>query len=331
MGRTVLVTGGTGFIGSHLVNALIAAGARVTLLARSNRSPPGAGRYWREQVEYRSGDLTQPESLAGICAGVECVFHLAGYAHAEDASASLVTSRHWRVTVEGTLALLEQACHAGVKRLIFLSSVKAMGEGGEACLDETSPAIPEDYYGMAKREAERLVLAGARRCAMHAAVLRLPMVYGRYNAGNLPRMINAIARRRFPPLPDTHNRRSMVHVDDVIQALFLAAARTSANGETYIITDDEVYSARRIYASICTALGRRPPAWHVPAGLLRAAGRIGDVLHALGLPAPVTSDALGKLLGSAWYSCEKAKRDLGYRPRRKLEDALVEMLLPPPA
>jgi nucleoside-diphosphate-sugar epimerase len=201
-----------------------------------------------------------------------------------------------------------------------------MGEGGDARLDETSPTDPEDHYGMAKREAERLVLAAGGRCGVHTAVLRLPMVYGRYNAGNLPRMIDAIERGRFPPLPEVLNRRSMVHVEDVVQALLLAAERENANGQTYLVTDDEVYSARRIYESICAALGRRPPAWRVPAWLLWAAGRVGNILRALRLPAPLTTDALRKLLGSAWYSCEKAKRELGYRPRRKLEDALAEVI-----
>ena len=140
-------------------------------------------------------------------------------------------------------------------------------------------------------------------------------------------MIAAIDRGRFPPLPEVHNRRSMVHVEDVVQALLLAAERENANGQTYLVTDDEAYSARRIYESICAALGRRPPAWRVPAWLLWAAGRFGNILRALRLPAPLTTEALRKLLGSAWYSCEKARHELGYRPRRKLEDALAEMVV----
>jgi len=326
LGRQVLVTGGTGFIGRYLVEALVAAGARVMVLARPHGKLSNDTRRRSDHVQHRYGDLTEPGSLAGVCDGVDTVFHLAGYAHAEDGSSSLDESPHWRITVEGTQALLDHACTAGVKRLVFVSTVKAMGEGGDARLDETSPTDPEDHYGMAKREAERLVLAAGRRCGVHTAVLRLPIVYGRYNAGNLPRMIAAIERGRFPPLPDVHNRRSMVHVDDVVQALLLAAERENANGQTYIVTDDEVYSARRIYESICAALGRRPPVWRVPAWLLRATGRVGNILRALHLPAPLTTEALRKLLGSAWYSCEKAKHQLGFRPRRKLEDALAEMV-----
>jgi nucleoside-diphosphate-sugar epimerase len=325
-GRPVLVTGGTGFIGRYLVEALVAVGAKVTILARPHGESLQVARRRSDQVEHRHGDLTDPGSLAGVCDGVDTIFHLAGFAHAEDGSTSLDESPHWRITVEGTQALLDHACAAGVKRLIFVSTVKAMGEGSDACLDETSPVKPEDHYGVAKLEAERLVLAAGPRCGVHTAVLRLPMVYGRHNAGNLPRMITAIERGLFPPLPEVNNRRSMVHVEDVIQALLLAAERSIPSGQIYLVTDDNVYSSRRIYESICAALGRRPPAWRVPAWLLWAAGRVGNILRALHLPAPLTTEALRKLLGSAWYSCEKAKRELGYRPRRKLEDALAEMV-----
>lgn len=325
-GRSVLVTGGSGFIGRHLVAALVAAGAQVKVLVRSQGESLRDARWLSDQAEYRQGDLTEPRSLAGVCHGVDTVFHLAGYAHADDSSRSLDDSPHWRITVLGTKALLENACAAGVNRLIFVSSVKTMGEGGDALLDEASPAHPEDFYGIAKREAERLVLATGRRCDFHATVLRLPLVYGRYNAGNLPRMILAIDHGRFPPMPDVNNRRSMVHVDDVVQALLLAASRQNANGQTYLITDDEVYTAQRIYKSICAALERRPSTWRVPIWLLWTAGWFGNVLHMLHLPAPLTTKALRKLLGSAWYSCEKAKRELGYRPCRKLEDALTEMV-----
>jgi nucleoside-diphosphate-sugar epimerase len=325
-GRPVLVTGGTGFIGRYLVEALVVGGAQVTVLARSHGKSSSDTRRRSDQVEHIYADLTEPGSLASVCDGEDTVFHLAGYAHAEDGSSKLKDSPHWRITVEGTQALLDQACAAGVKRLVFVSTVKAMGEGGDARLDETSPAQPEDYYGMAKREAENLVLTAGRRCGMHTAVLRLPIVYGPHNAGNLPRMIAAIDHGRFPPMPEVHNRRSMVHVEDAVQALLLAAERQNANGQTYLVTDDEVYSARRIYESICVALGRRPPVWHVPAWLLWAAGRFGNILRALRLPAPLTTEALRKLLGSAWYSCEKARHELGYRPRRRLEDALAEMV-----
>ena len=326
LGQQVLVTGGTGFIGRYLIQALVAAGAEVKILERPKSESSGYNRRRSDKIERRYGDLTEPDSLVGVCDGVSTIFHLAGYAHADDKSKNLTRSMHWRVSVVGTQALLDQACKAGVSRLIFISTVKAMGEGGDSQLDETSPIAPKDNYGKAKCESERIVLAAGQRCGIHTVVLRLPMVYGRANAGNLSRMITAIRRKRFPPLPKVNNRRSMVHAEDVVQAMMLAAVRTNANGQTYLITDDEVYSAHRIYESICAAIGYHSPNWNVPTWALNVAGRIGDILYKLRLPVPLTTDALRKLLGSAWYSCEKAKRDLGYKPRWQLEDALPEMV-----
>ena len=325
-GRQVLVTGGTGFIGRTLVKKLIAAGAQVKVLKRSRARSTGAKAPDVGQLEVRIGDLSERGSLRGVCKGVDTVFHLAGYAHAEDTAASLDESPHWSTTVEGTRELLDEACAAGVKRMIFVSSVKAMGAGGNDCLDESSLTVPEDYYGIAKLRAERLILAKGECSGMHAAVLRLPMVYGRHNEGNLPRMIRVIDQGRFPPLPETDNRRSMVHVDDVVQGLFLAAERPIANGQIYIVTDNVAYSASRLYESISAALGKKPAIWRMPVWLLWGAGRLGDAMRALRLPAPVTSGELHKLFGSAWYSDAKIRRELGYFSRHTLFDALPDMV-----
>jgi nucleoside-diphosphate-sugar epimerase len=140
-------------------------------------------------------------------------------------------------------------------------------------------------------------------------------------------MIAAIDRGRFPPLPETGNRRSMVHVDDVIQALLLASDNPAAHGHTYLVTDGRMYSTHQIYAGICKALGRPAPRWNFPIILLRAAARMGDMTGWIrGRSFVFNSAVLDKLTGSACYSCEKIKTDLGYRPTRFLEDGLREMV-----
>lgn len=315
-----LVTGATGFIGTQLVQALRQREDRVVVLTRrADASCDG-------DAERRFADLTQIETLKGTCAGIDVVFHLAGYAHADDANDDSAQAVHWRVTVEGTRGLLEEARRAGVKRIVFVSSIKAMGEGDPRCLDEASSARPETAYGRAKLAAEELLLA-AGGSGMEICILRLPLVYGRDNKGNIPRMIAAIDRGRFPPLPDVPNKRSMVHVDDVVQALLLAAQRPEAVGRTYIVTDGQTYSTRQIYAAICDALGRPVPRWSVPMPILRFGARVGDAIARVsGKPFPLTSTALEKLVGSAWYSSGKIGRELGFVPRRTLETALPEMV-----
>jgi len=322
-GRTVLVTGGTGFIGWRLVNELLRQGAKVRVLTRN---PASVQSLWSaEQVALIEGDLEDLPSLEGVCGGVATLFHLASCTHMLEPTGD-ESEHHRTVTEQGTLALLREARTAGVERFIFVSSVKAMGEESAQQLDESAPPLPENAYGRAKLHAERAVLESATEGGMRAAVLRLPMVYGPGNKGNLPRMIEAIRRHRFPPPPDVRNRRSMVHVDDVVQALLLAAVNERADGQVYIVTDGRAYSTREIYRLITTHLGRRNPSWALPQWSIRLGARFGDLLLRLGLPAPLNSGVMRKLFGSAWYSSNKIREELAFKPHYDLEQALPEMV-----
>ncbi len=317
------MSGATGFIGRQLVKALLVAGAKVSILVRHP-----CGRTWSGgKVEERVGDLSQRDKLSEACRNVDTIFHLAGYAHAWKSSSEQVDQLQHRVNVDGTRALLEEASDAGVRRFVFFSSVKAVGEGGSQCIDEAWEQAPDTAYGRAKLEAESLVLQTGHNSKMHVCNLRLALVYGSGVKGNLQRMIVAIEHGRFPPLPETGNKRSMVHVDDVVQAALLAATSARANGQTYIVTDDQTYSTRCIQQSIYCALGKRVPSWSVPIFVLRAMAKVDDLISFVTKRRFVfDSDTLEKLLGSSWYSAEKIKRELGYRPKRAFDDAVGEMV-----
>jgi nucleoside-diphosphate-sugar epimerase len=315
-GRSVLVTGGTGFIGRSLVNALLEQGASVNVLSRHIASTENP------RCKAVMGDLTAPASLIGLCRKIDTVFHLGGYAHAVDDIDGKSEEMLWRVTVDGTRALIEKSRENNVRRFILVSSVKAMGEGGESCLDETADTTPVTSYGRAKYEAEKLVLDAGHE-GMSSTILRLPMVYGPGCKGNLPRMIQAIARGRFPSLLETGNKRSMVDVRDVVQAALLAATSSAAAGEVYIVTDGQTYSTRQIYECICEALQLTVPRWTVPLPLLRIAARVGDIFGRMrGRRFMFDTSALDKLIGSACYSSSKITRDLGYQPSFTLKSSL---------
>lgn len=310
-----LVTGATGFIGRRLCKQLKNSGWHVRAVMRKQVDGP-----WDEYVIANFEGETLPQEL---CRGIDTVFHLAGKAHAVTASLADESS-YARINVEGTRKLLELAHRDGVRRFVFISSVKVMGEHG-AGEDETSVAKPETAYGCSKRDAERLVLEGGY--VTEPVVLRLSMVYGPTRKGNLPRMIEAVAKRRFPPLPDTHNKRSMVHVDDVVQAAIKAAEHPAAVGEIYLVTDGRTYSTREIYEWICAALGRQVPGWHLPLSLLRLMAWAGDgVATLLGRRFVFDSDALEKLLGSSWYDSTKIERELMFAAKRNLHEAIKEMI-----
>jgi len=321
----ILITGATGYIGQHLVSALRQRNAKVCTLVQDLTR---IGQVWPEgAVEGRYGDLAKTETLNNVCKGIDTVFHLASYAQNEDKNVSEQEEHHWSITVTGTQALLTEATRKGVKRFIFLSTVKVMGEGGATCLDESGLAAPQSSYGRAKLAAEKLVLEAGEKHGMHVCNLRLPMVYGLDNRGNLARMIASIDNGWFPPLPEVNNKRSLVHVSDVIQALLLAAENPVSRNQTYIVTDSQVYSTRRIYMLICQALGKTASRWTIPVAVLRLGARFGDIIgRVIRRPMPLNNEVLKKLLGSAWHSSEKIHRELGYHAQHTLETGISEMV-----
>lgn len=317
MSGIVLVTGGRGFIGRRLVAALRADGLRVRVLTRGQPAGP-------DEV---SGDLADPAALGAACVGVTTVFHCAGHAHAFGALTEAEEARHWQVNYEGSRALAEAAGRAGVQCLVFLSSVKALGEPGEACIDEDWPVPPESAYGCAKRAAEDALLLAGERYAMRVTSLRLAMVYGAGGRGNLDRMAALVRRGVFPPLPETANRRSLVHVADVVAALRRVAGEPRAAGRTYIVAHSETPSGRGLYDALRVVLGLKPVAWAVPRWGLASVARLGDLIASLsGRRMPLDSEALDRLLGSACYSPARIEAELGWRAEVGLMDGLREML-----
>lgn len=313
--QRVLVTGATGFIGRRLCAALKIRGAHVQALGRSGREGP-----WDAFVQ---ADLAQG-TPASVLHNVDTVFHLAGKAHALSET-NQDAAEYFHINTEGAHRLLDAARAAGVRRFVFFSSVKAMGEGGDACLDESADCHPETPYGRSKLAAERLVLDGD--FVREPIVLRLSMVYGPTLKGNLPKMIEAIRKGHFPPLPEMGNRRSMVSVDDVVQAATLAAERNIAIGQTYIVTDGQACSSRQVYEWICEALGKKIPNWKIPLPVFKGLAKIGDGVGCLrGRRFIFDSDALEKLTSSSWYCSDKIERELGFASNYRLRDSLPKIV-----
>jgi nucleoside-diphosphate-sugar epimerase len=307
-------------------------GFRVTALGPHQAIGP-----WERFV---TSDIRHPLA-AGALAGQQVVFHLAGKVHAltEVAQDELEYSK---VNTTGTQNILEAAKEAGVRRFVFFSSVKAMSGGGERLGNkkagigitqtleyrqraENDAVEPDTPYGRSKLEAERLVLQGGY--VPEPVVLRLCMVYGAGAKGNVLRMLNAVSRKRFPPLPEVGNRRSMVHSQDVVQAAILAAEKPEAAGQVFIVSDGGAYSTRQIYEWMCRSLNHTCPRWSVPFWCLQGLAFAGDVIGRIcGRRFMFDSDALGKLLGSAWFDSRKIESVLGFRPKWDLERAMPQMV-----
>ena len=313
--RVFLVTGASGFVGRRLCARLRGKGRVRGLFRREAEGP------WDEAVRV---DLTVATSFGGALEGVDTVFHLAG--KTDDSKTSARDAKLFRrVNFDGTAKLLEAAAVCGVGRFVLLSSIKAMGATGSECLNEESPALPTTPYGRSKKAAEDIVMG----CGdiPHVCVVRACPVYGAGSKGNLARMIRAMARGVFPPIPDTKNVRSMVHIDDLVEALILSAEKEEANGRVFIVTDGKTYSTRQIYEWVCETMGRKVPRWSVSPFLFYAAAKLGDALGGVtGKPIVFNSGTVERLLGSARYDSTLIERTLGFKPGWDLRTALPEMV-----
>jgi nucleoside-diphosphate-sugar epimerase len=314
MTDTCLVTGASGFIGRHLCQQLQQDGIKVRAMLRTPAEGP-----WDEVCTC---DLASGAIPAGALTGVDSCYHLAGVVHATPLS-GVPDSLYHTVNVIGSEQLANAAVSAGVRAFVYFSSVKAVADPGENCIDESWQDMPTDPYGLSKRIAEERLLETGEVSGMQVTVLRPALVYGAGVKGNLLRMLQAIDKGRFPPVPFSENRRSMVGVDDLVAAALCAARLAQASGQVYLVSDNAPCSTRALYDWMSEALGRPVHSWSVPGPLLQAGAWIGDLLESVtGHVPPLTTAALSRLRGSACYRSGMLQQSLGWRPQTTIREAM---------
>jgi len=293
----VLVTGATGFVGQHLIEYLKLDGYNIKAIAR--KLIPG--------VDTVICDFFNDSIPENTLKGIDVVFHLAGYAH-DLKSESGIEQTYQKINVDITSKLLLLSVKNNVKKFIFVSSVKAGGVSKQGkCATEKSLSEPDGVYGKTKREAELKVLEVGRKSDMHVSILRPALIYGPKVKGNLQLMMQGIKKGWFPPLPEIGNRRSMIHVDDIVRALLFLTNNKKSNGEVFIATDGRVYSSRNIYEAMCYVLDKNVPNWSVPRLLFNAIARLSSGFKY----------KIDKLLGDECYSSKKLQ-SLGFKAQKQL-------------
>jgi len=290
-----LLTGATGFVGQRLLHSLEEKDKRIKVRLISRRL------HKKHETVIR--DLQTDSITSDVLRGVDTVFHLAGNAHVMQESRN-IDNLYRSLNVTATVRLAELAVERGIKRFVFVSSVKA---GGNDEFDEGCQ--PKGVYGQTKREAELKILEIGRQSGMHISIVRPCLVYGDGVKGNLALMFKGIEQGWFPPLPETNNRRSLIHVDDLVQALLLVAEDERANGEIFIATDGVTHSSREIYVAICQSVGKTVPKWSVPK----------IFFDGFSFLSPRIRYKVDKLLGDEHYSSKKLER-LGFRAEKSLRD-----------
>jgi nucleoside-diphosphate-sugar epimerase len=304
--QRILVTGAAGFIGTALCDAFRGSGRDVRRAVRQAEKPSSG--------IIAVGDIGPDTQWQRALEGIECVVHLAARAHIMQERSPGALDAYRTVNVAGTAKLARDAVAAGVRRLVFLSSVKVNGEStrGRPFTESDAPQ-PEDAYGVSKWEAEQVLLKVAADSGLEAVVLRAPLVYGPGVKGNFLRLMHMVVRGWPLPLASVLNKRSFVYVGNLADALIAAAQSPPAAGRTYLVSDGEDMSTPELIRGIAKALDVPSRLFPVPIALLRASGTL------LG-----HGDALARLTGSLQIDSSKIRRELGWQPPFSVVQGLEE-------
>ena len=303
--RRVAVTGASGFVGRATCERL-AAGHEVVAVSR-------------QQSDARGTRVRGLDDVAGLRAaftGCDTVIHLAARVHVMRETSDDALGEFRRVNVEGTEAVYRAADHAGVRRLVFLSSVKVHGEGRESPYVESDVPAPADPYGQSKLEAERRLAAlRAAGGACDVVVLRAPLVYGPGVGGNFRRLLRLAALSlRWPlPLGGIPNRRSLVAVGNLADAIRRVVERPEADGCTLLVSDGHDLSTSELISALADGMGGHSRLLRCPRTLLRSLA----VLAGRGAEAD-------RLLGSLTVDASALRRRLEWTPPLATDAALAE-------
>lgn len=267
---TILLTGATGFVGRALSAALLATGVPVRAAVRGN-SPSPAGTQ-----PCRIGDLDAHTDWQAALAGVDVVVHLAARVHLMHDTASDPLAEFRRVNVEGTRHLAQQAALAGVRRFIFISSIKVNGEAtlpGQAFTASDTPA-PVDAYGVSKAEAETALRELAAQTGMEVVIIRPTIVYGPGVKANFLSMMRILHKGIPLPLGRIDNRRSLVALDNLVDLIVHCTHHPAAANQTFLVSDGQDLSTTELLRSMAKALGKTAYLLPIPSGLLITAAAV---------------------------------------------------------
>lgn len=306
----LLITGATGFVGHFLCDRLLDQGfsVRGTLLASEVVSSLVSG------VESVTVDPLGADTQWGhALESVDTIIHLAARVHIMDDPSSDPLTEFRRVNVEGTAQLAREAAKAGVRRLVFISSIKVNGEENVTPYTPDSTSNPSDPYGISKWEAEQALRKIEAETGLEVVVVRPTLVYGPGVKANFLNMMKVISLGIPLPLASITNRRSLIYVGNLVDALATCAVHPKAAGNTYLVSDCEDVSTPELIRYTAKALGAPARLFPVPVSLMKLAGKLAG-----------KSSAVNRLTGSLTVNSSKIRQELGWKPPFTMEDGLRE-------
>jgi nucleoside-diphosphate-sugar epimerase len=315
MERPVLVTGGAGFIGRHLISALCAKRQRVRALVRR---PEAAGGLARLGAETIVGDLLDPAVVRRATSGVRGVFHLAGRLFAPGSR----TEDYARLHVEATVALLEACATTDPLDFFLLCSTTGVhGPTGGVPAREDDPGHPQNAYEVTKAQAERVARDIAQRVRLPLVIARPGLVYGPGDR-HLLGWFRAIQGGYYRVIGPGDNYLHPIYVDDAVRALLLCTSAADTSGRAFHLVGSRPVPMRELSDAIGAAVGRQVPRMHIPAPVAFVMGAALEVLPVPRRVLPLTRTRVKFMLQNRAYNGSRAREELGFTPQVELADGL---------
>jgi dihydroflavonol-4-reductase len=316
----VLVTGTTGFTGSHLAAALAARGHHVRMLQRSEAHNPDIGPIRGAEVVV--GDLRDRTAIATAVAGVEIVYHVAAMYRV----AGVPDDVYRAVNATAVGAIVEAAAAAGVRRIVHCSTVGVHGDIAHPPANEDAPLRPGDVYQVSKVEGERLAREAGARCGIEVTIVRPSGIYGPGDR-RLLKLFRGIARRRWVTLGRGRIYYHLTYIDDLVEGFRLCGEHPEAANRTFILAGGEVTTLNELVALVARVADVPPPKRHLPAWPFWLAGAACEVICApLGIEPPLYRRRVDFFTKSRAFDISRARQEIGYAPQIGLRDGITRTL-----
>jgi nucleoside-diphosphate-sugar epimerase len=303
----ILVTGANGFVGTALINKLIAEEWTVTGAVRSESDLRDVGGV----SIFEIGNIDENTDWKTALRGIEAVVHTAARVHVMKDTPADPLKAYRSVNVHGTIQLARQAAASGVRRFVFISTIKVNGEENTAAYKETDKPAPIDPYGISKLQAEKELLKLTCQTGLEVVVLRPPLIYGPGVRANFLKLLQAVDSGLPIPLASINNRRSMIYIENFVDAIVLCLRHPKAAGQTFLVSDGENHSTPDLIRRIAAALGRSPRLIHFSPKILQYLARV------IG-----KGQVVDRLIGSLTVDDTKIRHYLGWRPPFTIECGL---------
>jgi len=299
----ILLTGASGFVGNALVGAL--APEYLSVLGRRKMKGPFKA--------FFEADIAGNTDYSSVLKGIDVIIHSAARVHVMDEKSSDPLAEFREVNTAGTLNFAQQAADSGVKRFIFISSIKVNGEStfpGKPFRCDDKP-MPEDAYGISKAEAEAGLQQIALKTGMEVVIIRPPLVYGPGVKANFAAMMT-LAKKNLPlPLGAIHNKRSLVAIDNLVSLVITCIRHPKAANQIFLVSDDHALSTTELIETMFSAIGKKAMFVPVPVKLLHFfANLIGK------------GSVMERLYGNLEVDIEFTKNTLSWRPVVSVQDAI---------